>query len=58
MRVSLYLIAGVKVFTGSGDFLRGQPLEGFARLVDRTQVEPAISGGAEFVPMARISYLF
>jgi hypothetical protein len=34
------------VFTSSGNFLVGQPLEGFARLVDRTQVEPAITAGA------------
>jgi hypothetical protein len=51
-------VAGVKVFTSSGNFFVGQPLEGFAGLVDRTQVEPAISAGAEFVPRARISYLF
>jgi hypothetical protein len=37
--------AGIKVFRGSGDFLVNQPLQGFARLVEHTQVEPAISAG-------------
>jgi hypothetical protein len=38
--------AGIKVFSGTGDFLVNQPLAGFARLVEHTQVEPAISAGA------------
>jgi hypothetical protein len=38
--------AGIKAFTGTGDFIVNQPLQGFARLVPHTQVEPAISAGA------------
>jgi hypothetical protein len=38
--------AGIKAFTGTGDFIVNQPLQDFARLVPHTEVEPTISVGA------------
>ena len=38
--------AGIKVYTGTGGFLSGQPLAGFALLRNVNQVEPAIDLGA------------
>jgi hypothetical protein len=37
--------AGIKVYTGTGEFLVNQPLLGFARLSPHTEVEPTISAG-------------
>jgi hypothetical protein len=38
--------AGIKVFTGTGNFFPNQPLSDFAHLTPTTQVEPVISAGA------------
>jgi hypothetical protein len=38
--------AGIKVFTGTGNFFPSQPLADITHLIPHTQVEPVISAGA------------